>query len=107
MENCDPPERLPWRRRKDGTISGDVADSQQFRLLRGYIFHILEKMVDDIASGNVEPNPYTRGSNHDACRFCDFRTVCHAATVEGRRNYKTMNSERFWEEVEKEMSKLG
>lgn len=107
MENCDPPERLPWRRRKDGTISGDVADSQQFRLLRGYIFHILEKMVDDIASGNVEPNPYTRGSNHDACRFCDFSTVCHAATVEGRRNYKTMNSERFWEEVEKEMSKLG
>ena len=63
------------------------------------------KMVDDIASGNITPNPYTRGSSHNACRFCPYGSVCHAPTVEERRNYKMMSAQRFWEEVEKEMSK--
>ena len=105
MEHNDPPERLPWRRRKDGTVTGDVADAHQFRLLKRYVFRVLEKLVDDIASGNVRPNPYTRGSSHDACRFCDYSSICHVATVEDRRNYQAMSSLRFWEEVEKEMSK--
>lgn len=105
MENTDAPTRLSCRRRKDGTITGDIASREQFKLLNKYVFHLLRDMVDEIASGNVTPNPYTRGSIHNACRFCPYGAVCHAATVEDRRNYKMMSSQRFWDEVTKEMSK--
>jgi ATP-dependent helicase/nuclease subunit B len=87
---------------KDGTLTGDVADRQQFGLLSDYILRLLGNMAEDIASGNVTPNPYTRGNSHNACTFCPYGAVCHAETVEGRRNYKSMTAQRFWEEIEKE-----
>ena len=107
MENTDTPTRLSCRRRKDGTVTGDIASREQFKLLSRYVFHLLGKMVDEIASGNVAPNPYTRGSSHNACRYCPYGAVCHAATVEDRRNYKAMSSQRFWDEITKEMNKNG
>ena len=76
-------------------------------MLEGYVFDILAHMVEDIASGNVEPNPYTRGTSHNACAFCPYGTVCHAEQVEQRRNYKTMSAQRFWEEIERRMAEHG
>ncbi len=104
LQAMDPEEtgRLCCTKKKDSSISGDLADRQQLKMLKCYIFKILGQMVDDIASGNVTPNPYTRGSSHDACAYCPYGAVCHQATVEGRRNYKTMTSQRFWEEIGKE-----
>ena len=107
MEPGDKPVRLCFSRKKDGSISGDLADRQQFRLLKSYVFTLLGNLVDTIASGCVEANPYTRGSSHSACAYCPYSAVCHPALVEGRRDYKTMSSQRFWDEVEKEMSKNG
>ncbi len=107
MESADAPNRMPFTKKKDGSFSGDIADSTQFALLKAYVFGIVGKMVDDIASGNVRPNPYTRGSAHDACAFCPYSAVCHLENVEDRRNYKAMSSQRFWEEVEKEVTAHG
>lgn len=107
MEPTDVPVRLNYKRKKDGTLSGDLASREQFRLLRAYIFALVGKMVDDIASGNVSPNPYMRGSSHSACAFCPYGMICRKAEVEDIRNYKTMTSERFWDEIEKEMKKHG
>lgn len=105
MENSDTPVRLCYRKYKNGTVSGDLASRDQLKLLSQYVFHLLGSMVADIASGNVAPNPYTRGSSHNACRFCPYGAICHSAAVEGRRNYQMMSSQRFWEEITKEMSK--
>lgn len=107
MENKDAPERLCCKRKKDGTLSGDIATKEQFKLLNAYVFRLLSEMVEDISSGNVDANPYTRGNSHNACRFCPYSAVCHSATVEGRRNYKTISSKQFWDQIEKEMSELG
>lgn len=107
MEPGEKPERMSYTVKKDGSLSGDLADREQLKLLEKYVFRILGNLVEDIASGNVEPNPYTRGTSHDACRFCPYGTVCHSGSVEGRRNYKAMSSQRFWEEVEKEMKNRG
>ena len=93
--------------KKDGTLSGDLADREQLKLLEEYVFRVLAGMVEDIASGNVEPNPYTRGSSHNACAFCPYGAVCHQSQVPGRRNYKAMTAQRFWEELEKEMTRHG
>ena len=107
MEPGDNPVRMSYTVKKDGTLSGDLADREQLNLLEGYVFRTLAKMVEDIASGNVEPNPYTRGSSYNACAFCPYKSVCHHTTVEGRRNYKAMTAQRFWDEVGKEMTKIG
>ena len=107
MEPGESPGRMGYTVKKDGTLSGDLADRDQLKLLEGYVFRVLARMVDDIASGTVEPNPYTRGSSHSACDFCPYGTVCHEKTVANRRNYKTMTAQRFWEEIGKEMTGHG
>lgn len=106
MEPGETPSRS-YTIKKDGTISGDLADREQLKKLKRFIFRVLSDMVEDIASGNVEPNPYTRGTSHNACAFCPYGTICHEADVAGRRNYKAMNAQRFWEEVEKELNHHG
>lgn len=107
MEPGENPQRMSYTVKKDGTRSGDLADREQLKLLEGYVFRVLGGLVEDIASGNVQPNPYTRGSSHDACRFCPYGTVCHKETVETRRNYKQMKPDEFWNRVEKEMNTNG
>lgn len=106
MEPGENPTRMCYTVKKDGLI-GDLADREQLKLLEGYVFRYLGKMVEDIASGNVEPNPYTRGSSHNACAFCPYGAICHKDSVAGRRNYKTMDAKRFWEEIGKEMDRNG
>ena len=106
MEPGEEPKRLPVKNKK-GEITGDLADREQLKLLERYVFRILGRLVEDIASGNVEPNPYTRGSTHDACQFCPYGSICHSGSVAGRRNYKMMTSQRFWEEIGKEMERHG
>ena len=92
---------------RSGELTGDIADREQMKLLRQYVFLVLSRMVDEIASGNVEPNPYTRGSSHDACRYCPYGDICHGDHVEGRRNYKAMKAQRFWDEIRREVNAGG
>ena len=99
--------RLCCSRKKDGELTGNLASREQLKMLRRYVFQILSGMVDEIASGMVEPNPYTRGSSHDACAWCPYGAVCHSDHVAGRRNYKAMSAQRFWEEVEKAVDDHG
>lgn len=101
------PKRLCYSVKKDGTLSGDLADREQLKQLKAYLFRLLRKMVDEIASGHVEPNPYTRGSSHNACTFCPYGSLCREEDMELRRNYKTMDAQRFWEEIEKELKNHG
>lgn len=107
MDPDDGMPRLCCDRKKDGTLSGDIADREQLRQLRDYVFTVLAGMVEEISSGIVEPNPYCRGSSHNACTFCPYKAVCHADSVPGRRNYKTMTSQRFWEEIAKVVRSRG
>lgn len=96
--------RLCCKRKKDGTITGDIADRSQFYMLKSYVFLLLTKLVDDITSGCVDPNPYTRGTSHNACTYCPYSSICHPECVSGRRNYKAMTAQRFWDEIRKEMN---
>ena len=107
MDPTDNMQTLNCKRTRDGSITGDLADRGQMLLLKRYVMHILRGIVNDIASGNVDPNPYTRGTSHDACTFCPYGAVCHKNEVQGRRNYKRMEPQRFWEEIGKELNDRG
>lgn len=107
MESSEIPGRLPYSIRKDGTYSGDLADGKQLKQLKLYIFALLKKLVDEIASGCISPNPYTRGASHDACAYCPYGKICHKNEVVDRRNYQAMSPQKFWDEVEKAVQKNG
>ena len=94
-------------RKKDGSLSGNVADYKQFMHLRKFVFKRIGEMVDEIASGNVEPNPYSRGKNFDSCTYCPYGAVCHKAEVENIRNYKSVTDKQFWEEIERAVEDIG
>ena len=100
MEPGDDLIRLSCKRNKDDELVGDVADREQLRQLRDYVFRFLGRMVDDIADGRVDANPYMRGGSHSACAFCPYGSVCAGDRQE--RNYKAMTAQRFWEEIGKE-----
>ena len=107
MDPSEKMDRLSCSRKKDGTLSGDIADREQLGMLKVYVRGWLEKMVNEIAAGLVDANPYTRGTSHNACTFCPYGDICHKETVQGRRNYKTVSSQQFWEEIQKEVDRRG
>ncbi len=105
MSDEETENRMPYSRKASG-LSGDLADGKQFKMLKEYIFGLLGRMIDEIASGNIEPNPYTRGSSNP-CTYCPYGSICHLETVEARRNYKAITANQFWEQVEKEVTDHG
>lgn len=104
MDPSEKLELLDCTVSKDGQITGNIADRESMGLLSDYMMKLLAAMAEDIASGDLEPNPYTRGEAHDACTFCPYGAVCHKQSVAGRRDYKTINAEQFWQEIRKEMA---
>ena len=101
------PKRMTARISDEEAKCKFVADREQMKQLRKYVFHVIRKLIGQIASGVVDPNPYRRGNNHDACKFCAYKTVCNPATVCGVRNYEETDAERFWQEVGKELNQDG
>ena len=83
------------------------ADREQLRKLESYVFGLLTGTVNDIASGDVTPNPYTRGTAFDPCTFCPYGPVCHPEQNAQRRNFERINEARFWETVGKEEEHHG
>ncbi len=107
MDPSEKMDSLSCKRTKDGELTGDLADRGQLLQLKRYVVQVLRRMVGEIASGDISPNPYTRGTSHDACTFCPYGDVCHKKTVAGRRNYQAMSAQRFWEEIGKELDENG
>ena len=102
MDPTENYDKLCCKRKKDGTISGDLADRAQLGILKDYVMELLRRQVNSIASGDVSANPYTRGRSHDACTFCPYGAICHKESVPGRRNYQKMEAQQFWESIGKE-----
>ncbi len=107
MEPSEAPKRLPVTIKKDGTKSGDLATREQFALLKDYVFKVLSQMIDEIGSGRIDANPYTRGTRHNPCVYCPYTSICHPQDIEGRRDFAAMTAQRFWDEVGKELSTNG
>lgn len=107
MEPDDEMSKLCCTRKKDGTLGGDLADREQLKMLNSYVFMLLRNMVNEIASGDITPNPYTRGSSHNACTYCPYGSICHQKDVPGRRNYKSMSAQEFWDGIEREVNCYG
>ncbi len=106
MDPSEQKQYLDVKVKKDGSISGKLATREQMAMLEKYVFYLLERTVDEIASGNIQPDPYLRGKK-DACKYCPYGAVCKAKNGPGRRNYKEMTPDWFWGEVERQVDPRG
>ena len=107
MDHTDGFSRLSCKENKNGEITGDIADRDRFKMLKQYVFAFVGKLVDEVASGVVDPNPYTRGAGNGACTYCPYSSVCNPECVPGRRVFKAISSNQFWEDVERSVKEHG
>lgn len=111
MEPCDgQPRRLPYKTNKEKNgqekRTGDLADTEQLRMLRGYVNELLGQFTDEIFAGNITPNPYDRGDRDTACTYCDYAPACRKKP-EQVRTLKTIKAEEFWQELERKEARHG
>lgn len=85
----------------------ELVDGSRMRMLKKYVFQVLKNLVEEIASGNVKANPYSRGSSFHACDYCPYGSICREVPPEQERNFKAVPAHVFWEDVEKEVQGHG
>ena len=106
MEPDEHPIYLPFRYvKKTGGRTGDLADLDGLRRAERFVFRSLGRMADEIAEGRIEANPYWRGADQNACRWCEYKEICHVESGEiPLRRRKAVSAETFWETLKEEES---
>ena len=94
--------------KKTGEISGDaLVSAQRLGRLQKHIEKVLDEICRELAAGNIAADPFWRGPEKNACRFCDYAAACHFEEGRGgdcRRWLPNMSSKEFWENIEVETS---
>ena len=109
MEPGADPVYLPYKvSKKTGERSGDLADERQLDLVEGHVRHTLGALADAVWAGEIAPDPYWRGEDHNACRWCPYRAVCRVDSGEvPLRKLRAVTRGEFWQTLEKEAKERG
>lgn len=95
------PKYLPIKYKKNGERSGDLANHDEIRELEDYVYRTLERITDEIYSGEVQPNPVIRGTGNSACTYCDFADVCQKDMAKHQeRHLKKISNREFFKEIQ-------
>jgi ATP-dependent helicase/nuclease subunit B len=104
----DSPEFLPFRVKKNGERDGALASASQMELLHQFVMQRLQQTAEEIASGELTPNPYRRDAAHGACNYCPYAQACHLDTFDGAmRVLASTDSAKFWETAGREVRDHG
>ena len=66
---------------------------------------VLEEICRELAEGNIAADPFWRGPEKNACRFCDYAAACLFEEGRGgdcRRWLPSVKSRDFWKQLEEE-----
>ena len=109
MEPGEEPIYLPYKiARKTGERSGDLADPLQFAMVEAHVRRTLGELADAVWAGTVAPDPFWRGEEHNACRWCPYREVCRVDSGElPLRKLRAVTRSEFWQALEKEAKDRG
>jgi ATP-dependent helicase/nuclease subunit B len=96
---------LPLRVAKStGKISGDaLVSAEQMGKLANHIQSVLEEICRELARGDIAADPFWRGPEKNACRFCDYAAASHFEEGRGgdcRRWLPSVSAKEFWARVE-------
>lgn len=88
---------------KTGMISGDaLVSAERLGRLEKHIRHVLSEIGSELAAGKITADPYWRGPEKNACKYCDYVSACHFEEGRGgdiRRWLPTVKGEKFWEQL--------
>ena len=72
---------LPAKLKKDETFDyrSSVATVEQLGKLKLSVENYIGKLADELTGGNMNVSPLKLDDSHNACRFCDMKTVCRLA----------------------------
>lgn len=78
MENGIGGIYLPAKLKKDETFDyrSSVSSVEKLGKLKLSIESYIGKLADELASGNMSVSPLKLDPDHNACRFCDMKSVC-------------------------------
>ncbi len=89
-----------------GAITGEaLASAEQLGRLGRHIQRVLEDICRELAGGSIAADPFWRGPEKNACRFCDYAAACHFEPGRGgdcKRWLPRVSAEEFWEQLGKE-----
>lgn len=87
-----------------GTVTGDyLVSAERLGKLSRRVDAVLEEVARELAAGTINADPYWRGAELNACRWCDFFAACHFEEGRGgdcRRFQKTVKAKEFWSGLE-------
>ena len=97
---------LPLKVRASGEIAGEaLASAARLGRLGRHVQRVLEDICQELASGSIAADPFWRGPDKNACRFCDYTAACHFEPGRGgdcRRWLPHVSAEEFWKQIEEE-----
>ena len=87
-----------------GQITGEaLATAEQLGKLGRHIQRTLEDICQELAGGNISADPFWRGPEKNACRYCDYAAACHFEPGRGedcRRWMPGVSAQEFWAGLE-------
>lgn len=96
---------LPLRVSK-GEITGEgLASAEQLGKLGKHVQRVLEDICKELAGGSIAADPFWRGPEKNACRYCDYAAACHFEPGHGgdcKRWLSHVSAAEFWEQIEGE-----
>ncbi len=93
---------LPVTLKKDGYSGGNLVSARRLERLERHVERVLRDICKEIAAGNIAADPYWRGQEHNACRFCEYADACHFEEGRGgdcRRKLYKVSAEEFWSNI--------
>lgn len=95
---------LPVKLNKSGALSGDgLVSARRFARLERHVDRVLRDICRELAAGNIAADPFWRGPDKNACRYCDYAAACHFEEGRGgdcRRWLSGVSAEEFWQSIE-------
>lgn len=68
---------------------------------------ILKEVCKELAVGKITADPYWRGEQKNACRYCDYAAACQFEEGRGgdcRRWLPHLDGQEFWDQLERRES---
>ena len=97
---------LPVRTGRGGALSSDaLVTARRFERLERHVERVLRDICSELAAGNITADPYWRGPEQNACRYCDYAAACHFEEGRGgdcRRRLAGVSAGAFWAELERD-----
>ena len=87
-----------------GEITGEaLCSAEQLGKLGRHIQKVLEEICEELSRGNIAADPFWRGPEKNACRWCDYAAACHFEPGRGgdcKRWLPGLSAQEFWARLE-------